>query len=174
MSRDLAYEVFDNADYGVLAFCMDGEAYSVPLSLVRKGDVLYFHSAKAGLKVDLARAGGRVSVTAVGRVQVPDFTSKETLDAILADPKKHYLFGELIFTTSFESAHAFGEIREILDPEEKIEVLRILCEKYTPDKMDYFQAVIGTDFKSTAVFAIDMEEVTGKRKIVQPGEHTTS
>lgn len=168
MPKAFGMEVFDKADYGVVGFCTDKTPYTVPLSLVRKGEVLYFHSAQAGVKVDLARRGGLVSVTAVSRVEVPDVTSTEDLDMILADPSRHRLFGDLVFTTSFASVHAWGQIREVTREEDKILALRALCEKYTPDKMAYYEASLKGSLKVTAVFAIDLQEVVGKRKDVSP------
>lgn len=170
MPRAFGLDVFDRAEYGVVGFVDGDTPYTVPLSLVRQGESLYFHSAQAGRKVDLGRAGGLVSVTAVGEVEVPEFTSKEDLDKILADPQKHRLFGKLIYTTSFESVHAMGRIREVTDPAEKTEALRALCQKFTPDKMAYFDAAIAASLKITAIFAIDIETVKAKAKKVVPGQ----
>ena len=53
MDRVFAFNIIDKSEYGVLSMLDDeGEPYGLPLSLVRYGDLLYFHSAKLGKKVD--------------------------------------------------------------------------------------------------------------------------
>ena len=64
MPLQFAHQVIDKATYGVVSM-IDGEMpYSVPLSIVRSGDVLYFHSAMQGRKVD-------VLVLAPGLMRLP-------------------------------------------------------------------------------------------------------
>lgn len=166
MPKEFGYYVIDRADYGVVAFQEEGAAYSVPLSLVRIDDALYFHSAQSGRKVDLARKGGQVSVSVVGEVEVPNYATKEELDAILEDPSQYHKYATLVYTTSFESVHIVGAIQEVTSQEEKKLALKALCEKYTPSKMSYFDAAMEGSLALTAVFKISMEELTAKRKLV--------
>ena len=54
--RAFAYEVIDRCEYGVAALGgAEDSPYCVPLSLVRLGDVLYFHCALEGTKLDRLR-----------------------------------------------------------------------------------------------------------------------
>lgn len=164
MPETFAFYVIDKSEYGILAFCDGGEPYTVPLSMVRAGRTLYYHSAKRGRKVSLAKDNPQVSVSFVGSVHVPNVLSKEEMDAILADPSKHSQFGKKVFTTGFESVQATGTLREVTDREEMIEALRRLCEKYTPSKMDYFEAAATGSLHITAIFAVDMDHISAKRK----------
>ena len=50
------------------------------------------------------------------------------------------------------------------DPDEKIEALRALCQKVTPEYMDGFQAAVEKSLSVTAVWKIHMEDISGKAK----------
>ena len=51
MSAEFGLSVIDKAQFGVLSLVnMENEVYSLPLSIARDGDRLYFHSATAVLK----------------------------------------------------------------------------------------------------------------------------
>lgn len=165
MPESFAHYVVDKAAFGVMAFCDEERGpYTVPLSLVRVGSTLYFHSAQSGRKVELARQTPLVSVTFVGDVQVPDVRKKEELDDMLADPSRHRNFGSRVFTTEFESVHITGRVFEVVDAKEKIMALRALCEKFTPEKMAYFDAAVHVSLSVTAVFKLEIEEMAAKRK----------
>ena len=46
MSAEFGLSVIDKAQFGVLSLVnMENEVYSLPLSIARDGDRLYFHSA---------------------------------------------------------------------------------------------------------------------------------
>lgn len=42
--------------------------------------------------------------------------------------------------------------------------MKLICEKYTPTKMDYFDLAIKAGLKRTNVYKIEIEEVKAKRK----------
>ena len=69
-----------------------------------------------------------------------------------------------VFTTEFESAIVDGKIQEVLDTDEKIHALKLICLKYTPDKMAYFQHAINSRENYTRVYRITMDVVKAKRK----------
>ena len=73
MGRDFGLTIIDKSQYGVLSVTdLNDQPYAIPLSVVRKDDWLYFHSAKSGTKVDLLQSGATVCVTFVGKVNVPE------------------------------------------------------------------------------------------------------
>lgn len=165
MPRDFADYVIDKAVCGVVTFVdAEGMPYAVPLSIARVGDRLYFHSALAGTKVDLAAASPLVQVVFVGEAAPPDFASQEELDAIGADPSRYRALADKVFTTGFESAVVRGRLHRLEDEADRIAGLRAVCEKYTPHKMQYFEQAISASLQATAVFAIDIIEVTAKCK----------
>lgn len=144
--RQFALDVIDRCQYGVAALSTpEGKPYCVPLSLVRVGDVLYFHCAKQGTKLELLRQNPKVCLSFVADNQAA--TDK--------------------FTTYFQSANVTGIAHEVTDDQEKIMALRALCQKLTPSNMvgNNFDRAIAKSLAVTGIWAIQMEEITGKEKV---------
>ncbi len=143
MPAEYGLALIDKCSYGVAAMTdADGAPYAVALNLVRDGSSLYFHCAMEGKKTDALRRDPRVHVFFVASEQ----------------PQRDR------FTTLYESAAAFGTAREVTDEAEKTRALRLLCEKLTPENMPAFDAAIERSLARTAVWRIDVEELTAKRK----------
>lgn len=143
MPEEFAWEVVDKCEYAFLAMTAeDGTPYGIPITIARDGRSVYFHSAMEGRKVDCLRRQPKVCLTCVGDTRVPE--------------------GK--FTTLFESAVAFGTASEVTEAEEKIHALRILCQRHTPGNMADFDRAIAASLARTAIWKIDVEEITGKAK----------
>ena len=142
--RNFALEVMDKCAWAVLSMADSDEPYAVPLSIARDGEKVYFHCALVGAKTDMLRKNSRVCLVCVGDVQ-PSATD---------------------FSTGYESAIAFGEAREVTCDEEKTKALYLICARYTPELMHLFQDAISRSLKATAVWCVDIETVTGKRKAI--------
>ncbi len=165
MSSDFGIEMIDRAQYGVLSMVDEkGEPYSIPLSIVRKDDTLYFHSAKEGRKVELFEREPKVSVVFVGNVKVPELYTNEELEMISEDKGAAAALASTVFTTEFESAVVSGTVRKVEDRVEKIEALRLICEKYTPSKLKFIHIAIEGGLERTNIYSIKIEEITAKRK----------
>lgn len=164
MDRAFALEIIDEAAFGVLSLMGEGEPYSLPLSLVRDGQRLCFHTAREGHKYEFIREGAVVHVVFVSRVKVPKLYSEAELDRIAETKEGLPVLISQVFTTEFASAMVKGTIRELTDPEDKKRVLQLICQKYTPDKLKYFEVAHQSGAALTRTFAISMDEVTGKRK----------
>ncbi|MDO5649033.1 MAG: pyridoxamine 5'-phosphate oxidase family protein [Gallicola sp.] len=164
MGKEFAFEVIDKADFGVLSVPAGEETYSIPLSIARKGETLYFHSAMEGTKVDVFRKEPSARIVFVGEVKVPENFTKEELEEMAADEKKAVDLIRKVFTTEYESCIVKGPIRLVEDEREEEEGHRVICEKFTPSKMDYFEIALKAGLHRTNIYAIDIEEVTGKRK----------
>ena len=105
MSREFGIEVIDRADYGVVSMIDENnEPYGIPLSIVRDGGNLYFHSALSGKKVDIFEKGHRVSVSFAGQIKVPEIYSKEELNGIMEDKSAAGVLSSKVFTTEYESS----------------------------------------------------------------------
>ncbi len=168
MDRDFGYEIIDKAPYGILSINDNEVPYSLPLSLVRDGDVLYFHGAKSGKKIEIINKNKVVRIVFVGEVKVPDMYSDEELDEIKKDEREiNDVIGK-VFTTEYESTIVDGEINEVTEQKEKIEALRLICQKYTPDKMKYFKHSINSSFNVTSVYKISINNISSKRKKFGP------
>lgn len=165
MDREFGIEVIDKSKYGVLSMIAEGdEPYGLPLSIVRDGEYLYFHSAMDGRKVKTLVKNPNVSVVFVGEIRIPENYTEEELREIAEDRSKAALFISKVFTTEYESAVVKGRVELVEDEQEKIRAMRLICEKHTPTKMDYFDMAIGAGLKRTNVYRIEMEEIKAKRK----------
>ena len=144
--RDFSLALIDRCTHGVMAIST-GESvpYCLPLSFVRVEDDLCFHCARAGRKIDLLRQFPQVCVTFVGQDQ-PVFL-----------PPVEY-------TTYFQSVIVTGTASEVTDPDEKVRLLRALCQKVTPEHMDSFEPALKDSLAITAVWKGHMEEISGKAK----------
>lgn len=162
MNEDFALDVIDKSEFGVLGIYKES-IYTMPLSMVRDGKNLYFHSAPEGKKVDMIEDGDNVSVSFVSRVHVPNILSREDILEKIAE-KKFAEIGSKVFTTEFESAHVEGKIFHIKDETETIEALMLIGKKYTPDLVDLAEEFIKKSLHRTRVYKIIIEEIKGKRK----------
>ncbi|HPR35768.1 MAG TPA: pyridoxamine 5'-phosphate oxidase family protein [Anaerolineaceae bacterium] len=165
MDQDFARDVIDRSQYGVLA-CVTpgGKPYAIPLSIARDGGRLVFHSATAGSKVDYLPDGQEVALTFVSHVQVPELFSLEELATMANEPGAAARLGSKVFTTEFESACVQGKVYELTESADKLVGLRCICEKFTPDKMAFFELAAENALKITKVYEIRIESLTGKRK----------
>lgn len=143
MDAAFALQVVDKCAYATLA-CVspDGMPYCMPLSIARSENKVYFHCATDGQRVDYITQNPNVCIACVGDVM-------PTTDS---------------FSTEYESAILFGKAQLVTEYEEKIEALRIICERYVPTYMHAFDSEINRSIKRTAVYRVDVESITGKRK----------
>ena len=51
-----------------------------------------------------------------------------------------------------------------MSKDEKIKAMKLICEKYTPNKMDYFNIAIEAGLNRVNVYKISIENLSGKRK----------
>lgn len=144
MSEEFAWEVVDKSEYAFLAMTAeDGTPYGVVVNAFREGTNIYFHSAMEGYKTDCMRKHPQVCLTCVSRAEVV--------------PEK--------LATRYSSAIAFGTAEEVVDPEEKIRLLYLLCQRYAVP-MDH--ASMRTEFVGcmprTAIWRIKVDTITGKAR----------
>lgn len=165
MGREFGIEVIDNAAYGVVSIIDENnEPYGIPLSMVRDGNNLYFHSALDGKKVKAFEKNSVVSVAFVGQVKVPELFTAGELKEISEDKSKAAMLISKVFTTEYESAIVKGKIKIVEDDNEKLSAIRVVCEKYTPEKMNFFNLAIESGLKSVNIYKIEIEEISAKRK----------
>lgn len=164
MDREFGIGVIDSSDYGIVSVNNTKNAYSVPLSIVRDENTLYFHSGKQGTKTELFLNDTNATVVFVGKTHIPENFTKDELDEMSHDSSKAVQFISQVFTTEFESAIVKGKISKVTEQTEKISALRLICEKYTPSKMEYFDIAIKAGLDKTNIYSIEIEELTAKRK----------
>ena len=141
-------EVIRNCDICRLGL-VDGEyAYILPLNFGMEQDeegkvTLYFHSALEGRKTELLKEGLKASF------------EMDTKHEIEYDEGRGYC------TYYFESVMGRGTIH-ILNDDEKFEALKKLMDHYHPGANANFNTAA---IPRTLVYALEVEEMTGKRKL---------
>ena len=158
ISREDALAVIDRCAYGTLSLiATDGTPYAVALNVVRDGEVingesddarvlgdgekLFFHSAPEGLKVDSLHENPQVCLL---------FVENPTI----------YEKG---LTTLYTSSVVRGKVTEITDFDEKRRALRLLCDRFVPGLTKEETGCVETGPKSTGVWCMEIESVTGKQ-----------
>ena len=143
MSQEDTIAVMKRCTNGVLA-CSgdDGYPYAVPLSYVFFHDKIYFHSAKAGHKIDAIFENPKVSFAVIDE------------DTIVSAE----------YTTYFRSVIAFGQARMVEGNELK-SAFKTLVEKYSGDQPEAAKQKEITECTQTYLIAIDVEHITGKEAI---------
>lgn len=143
MSKSFALSVIDKCEYANLGMIgPDGFPYCIPITIVRSENIIYFHTAKEGEKINALNANNNVCLSCVG-------------DTLRASDK---------FTTEFESAIVKGAASEVENNNEKIFALRLLCMRHTPSNMHEFDNAISKSLDRTGIWKIEIKSITGKRK----------
>ena len=137
-----AKEILQAGEYGVLStVSVDGQPYGVPVSYSYTGDVIYFHCAVEGHKLENLSGNNRVSFCVVGKTQVL--------------PDK--------FATNYESVIIFGKAFEVTDDEKHTALVELL-KKYSPGFMEKGLRYIEGDSGKAKVYKIVIESMTGKAR----------
>lgn len=135
--------IMNKCTNGILA-CLGDEdyPYAVPVSYVYYNDKIYFHSAKAGHKIDAIAKNPKVSFTVVEEDKI---VSAE-------------------YTSYFRSVIAFGKAR-IAEGDERLAGFRALVEKYSGDQPEESKHKETTNCEQACIIAIDVEHISGKEAI---------
>ena len=143
LSMEDTKDVMDRCTNGVLA-CLGDEdyPYAVPLSYVYFNDKIYFHSGKAGHKIDAVINYPKVSFAVIDK------------DTIVSEE----------YTSYFRSVIAFGKAR-ITEGDEWQEAFKALVEKYSGElpEVDKYKKI--TECTRSYIIAIDIDHITGKEAI---------
>ena len=142
LPAEAALDVLDRATSGVLALVDgDGAPYAVPLSHVRCGDVVFFHCAREGHKLEaLASGSGKASFCVICQDEVV--------------PEE--------FSTLYRSVIAFGTVRVVTDDGERMAALRALADKFSPGVEEGFRREVASAFDRVVILALEVERMTGK------------
>ena len=143
LSKENTAAVMDRCTNGALACLGDDEyPYSVPLSYVYFNKKIYFHSAKAGHKIDAITKYPKVSFSVTDE------------DTIVSSE----------YTTYFRSVIAFGKTR-IVEGEERQQAFMAMVKKYSGDQPEEDQLKEVNECAQALIIAIDIEHITGKEAI---------
>ena len=150
LTQEESIAILQKATAGTLALLGDdGYPYVVPISYVYNEGKLYFHSALNGHKVDAIRKYDKASFCVIEQDDV--------------QPEK--------YTTFFRSVIAFGRIHIIEDEKEKLEIVRMLGNRYNPNQDDALQKEIESGLSRLLAIRFDIEHLTGKEAIELVKQH---
>lgn len=144
LSESESIGILQKATSGTLALLGDnGYPYAVPISYVYADGKLYFHSALSGHKIDAIRNCDKASFCVIDKDDVR--------------PEK--------YTTYFRSVIAFGRIHIIEDEQEKLEIARLLGDRYNPNQEEALQKELEKGLSRMLMIRFDIEHLTGKAAI---------
>ena len=142
---DFAFEILRDCEYATLATVNhDGTPYCIPVSPVVINNMIYFHCAPEGKKLDNIKENDNVCISGVRYTRLI--------------PEK--------FTTEYESAVAAGKCRIINDETEKLMAFHAICDKYAKSNMNSFYLEISKSMYKTFICRINVEQITGKANII--------
>ena len=142
LSREECAEILRNEKRGVLSLLGDdGYPYGLPINhyYSEQGGCLYFHSGRAGHKIDAMRGCEKASFCV--------YTPGEKRGGN--------------WWLTIRSVIVFGRIREITDHARAIEISRELSRKFTDDE-DYIEQEVRSSGAGVLCFALEIEAMTGK------------
>ena len=144
LSREECELILGHCTSGVLALAGDGGyPYAVPLSYVYVDGAIIFHSAVEGHKVDAIKRDSRCSFCVIEQDEI-----KPT---------------EL--TTYFRSVIAFGHISILENTDEKVQALRLLGRRFSPNDEPRLQHEIDKSLDHVLLLRFDIEHMSGKEAI---------
>ena len=144
LSKEECERILNRCTSGVLALAGDsGYPYAVPLSYVYADGAIIFHSAVEGHKVDAIRRDSRCSFCVIEQDEIK--------------PAE--------FTTYFRSVIAFGHISILENADEKVQALRLLGRRYSPNDEPGLQHEIDKSLDHVLLLRLDIEHLSGKEAI---------
>lgn len=143
LPQEYTERILKRRSHGVLACAGDeGYPYAVPLNYVYVDGKIYFHSAKAGHKIDAILKEPKVSFAVVDE------------DTVVS----------IEYTSYFRSAICFGKAR-IVEGDEWFAAFEALGEKYLSDLPHEMRRNKIEGCQRSHIVAIDVEHMTGKQAI---------
>ena len=144
LAEEECVAILQKATSGTLALLGDDDyPYAVPISYVYHEGKLYFHSAFEGHKIDAIRKCDKASFCVIEQDNV--------------QPEN--------YTTFFRSVIAFGRIHIIEDAQEKLEIARMLGNRYNPNQDEALQKELESGLSRMLAIRFDIEHLTGKEAI---------
>ena len=140
LTKEEGQEILGSCEYGFLATCDENcQPYVVPVSYAYGNDVIYFHCAVEGHKLENLQKNNKVSFSVVCDTKV------------LPDD----------FATLYKSVVVFGKAVEVFG-DEKIQGLTLLLEKYSKDFMPEGMKYIEEKLLVVKTYKIEIDHMSAK------------
>jgi len=148
--RAVVEAILDEAFFCHVGFVVDGQPYVIPTIHARVGDCVYIHGSAASRMLRSVREGIPVCVTVM------------ILDGLLfARSAFHH-------SMNYRSVVILGTATEVVDPDEKNEVLKAIVEHVAPKRWDDVRWPNAQELKATSVLRLPLEEVSAKIRTGPP------
>jgi nitroimidazol reductase NimA-like FMN-containing flavoprotein (pyridoxamine 5'-phosphate oxidase superfamily) len=142
LSQHEAMAILQKTEYGILSMTsLEGEPYGVPMNYCVINDVIYFHCAIEGRKLDILSNNNSVSFCTIGTTEIL--------------PEE--------FGTKYESAIVSGKAIEVTGFE-KQSALESFLEKYSPQFFNKGIEYIQENISKVKVYKIIINSITGKAR----------
>ena len=148
--RAVVEAILDEAFFCHVGFVVDGQPYVIPTIHARVGDRVYIHGSAASRMLRSVREGVPVCVT----VTILD-------GLIFARSAFHH-------SMNYRSVVILGTATEVVDPDEKNEVLKAIVEHVAPKRWDDVRWPNAQELKATSVLRLPLEEVSAKIRTGPP------
>jgi uncharacterized protein len=147
LNETAARSILMNGEYGVLSMqTEEGGAYGIPINYVWDGkQSIYLHCALEGRKIRNIAFCNNVSFCVVGKTNV--------------------VSGK--FTTGYESIVLNCRAFVDLTPEERMNAMELLLDKYSPADKEKGMKYAEKLFEQTEIIQLDISEWSGKTKMVR-------
>lgn len=136
-------EILSKAEVCRLGLCDEGKPYIVPVCFGYGDNVLYFHCASEGRKIDIIKKNSNVCFEV-------DIDCKIVVAEQACD-----------WGMNYKSIVGFGKAEFVEDVEKKRTALDIIMEHYSEGDFEYTDQAID----KITVIKIEIEEMTGKNSI---------
>ena len=135
-------EIFKKGKFCHLSMVDEGQPYLITMNYGYRNNILYFHAAQEGRKIEVLRANPEVCF------QVVTDTRLTTGEDVCDD-----------WTMKYKSVLGYGQVVFIESMEAKIEALNILMDQYTTrGPFDFMK----NSLEETAIFKVEITSLTGK------------
>lgn len=142
--RKAVHAILDAAMLCQVAYVIDGQPYATPTLFWRRGDTLYWHGSSASRMLRHLKAGTPACLTVAH------------LDGlVLARSGFNH-------SANYRSAMCFGTARLVEDPEEKIEAMRDVVDRFYPGRSALLRPITAQEAKATTIIAMPIEEAAAK------------
>ena len=137
-------QILDAGFLAYVGFCVDGQPFVIPTLYGRDGERLYLHGSAASRMLRELETG------------IPTCVTVTLVDGLVLSRSA------FDHSMNYRSVVAFGRARKIVDPEQKINSLRVISEHLIPGRWQDVRGPSEKELKATTVLEFSIEEASSK------------
>ena len=137
-------QILDAGFLACVGFCVDGQPFVIPTLYGRDGERLYLHGSAVSRMLRELEIG------------IPTCVTVTLVDGLVLSRSA------FDHSMNYRSVVAFGTARKIVDPEQKIESLRVISEHLIAGRWAEVRRPSDKELKATTVLEFSIEEASSK------------